>query len=198
MELGFSVAQLLSSWQVTGTHDMALMNGNHLNQRILTNLQLTQVIDSMGVASAKVTQSHLLNYYRLKDCQPLSHPLASWRLTGIDSTSNTMATSVSASWKLVSRSYSSEITQVPSLRWVRYACSTFTCTNQSREAATAKICFKKCLRLKAPSLKNSLTTGHLPNLKVSSQNTIILKNSFRKTTTMWSLMTITQNQILRR
>jgi hypothetical protein len=37
MEFGFSVAHLFSSWTIAGSPDMAFMNGNLLNQRILTN-----------------------------------------------------------------------------------------------------------------------------------------------------------------
>jgi hypothetical protein len=62
MEFSFPVSQLLYSWLLPGSGDTALLNGNTLSQRVLMNQQLQQVIDSMGIYSAKVTK---LNHYNI-------------------------------------------------------------------------------------------------------------------------------------
>lgn len=54
MEFGFSVQQLFYQWILPSSQDTALLNGNNLGQRVVMNTQLSQVIDSMGLASAVV------------------------------------------------------------------------------------------------------------------------------------------------
>ena len=55
MEFRFDVESLMQSFARTSQGSVAILHGEQIKQkRAETNLQLTQVIDSMGYESAKV------------------------------------------------------------------------------------------------------------------------------------------------